>query len=68
MNTGIDRICVVDGSGPAGSPRSATDRPLLPVGWMPPEVVTKAVLFLASDDAEHITGVALPVDVGWLNF
>ncbi len=45
-----------------------TDRSLLPVEWMPPEVISKAMVFLASDDADHITGVALPVDAGWSNF
>jgi NAD(P)-dependent dehydrogenase (short-subunit alcohol dehydrogenase family) len=31
-----------------------------------PEEVAKAILFLASDDADFITGVILPVDGGWL--
>ncbi|CAB5032928.1 MAG: mycofactocin-coupled SDR family oxidoreductase [Actinobacteria bacterium] len=44
------------------------DRSLLPIGWMPPETISKAVAFLASDDAENITGVDLPVDAGWTNF
>lgn len=44
------------------------DRSLLPVGWMPPETISKAVAFLASDDAEHITGVDLNVDAGWTCF
>lgn len=31
---------------------------------LPPEVVSNAVLWLVSDEAEHITGVELPVDAG----
>ncbi|HVZ42648.1 MAG TPA: 3-hydroxybutyrate dehydrogenase [Ramlibacter sp.] len=30
-----------------------------------PSAIAKAVLFLCGDGAEHITGVALPVDGGW---
>lgn len=45
-----------------------TDRSLLPVGWMNPEVIANAAAFLVSDDAEFITGVALPVDAGWTAF
>jgi (+)-trans-carveol dehydrogenase len=45
-----------------------TDRALLPYGWMPPEVISKAVVFLASEEAVAITGVAMPVDAGWSNF
>jgi SDR family mycofactocin-dependent oxidoreductase len=37
---------------------------VLPVGWVEPEDISNAVLFLASDDARYITGVALPVDAG----
>ena len=33
-----------------------------------PEDVAKAILFLASSDADFITGVTLPVDGGWLAF
>jgi NAD(P)-dependent dehydrogenase (short-subunit alcohol dehydrogenase family) len=33
-----------------------------------PEDVAKAILFLASDDADFITGITLPVDGGWLAF
>jgi (+)-trans-carveol dehydrogenase len=39
---------------------------LLPIPWLEPEDISAAVLFLASDDARHITGVALPVDGGTL--
>ena len=33
-----------------------------------PEDVAKAALFLASEDADFITGITLPVDGGWLAF
>jgi NAD(P)-dependent dehydrogenase (short-subunit alcohol dehydrogenase family) len=36
------------------------------VPWVDPVDVSKAVLYLASDDARYITGVALPVDAGYL--
>ncbi|ORW31593.1 3-ketoacyl-ACP reductase [Mycobacterium paraense] len=36
----------------------------LPIPWVTPEDITNAVLFLASDEARYITGVALPVDAG----
>jgi (+)-trans-carveol dehydrogenase len=39
---------------------------VLPVGWVEPEDVSNAVLFLVSDEARYITGVALPVDAGAL--
>jgi len=41
-------------------------RNLLPVPWVEPVDVANAVLFLASDEARYITGVALPVDAGML--
>jgi (+)-trans-carveol dehydrogenase len=36
----------------------------LPVGWVEPEDISNAVLFLASDEARYITGVTLPIDAG----
>ncbi|MEZ0338888.1 mycofactocin-coupled SDR family oxidoreductase [Mycobacterium sp. pV006] len=36
----------------------------LPIGWVEPEDIANAVLFLASDEARFITGVPLPVDGG----
>lgn len=38
---------------------------LLDTPWLKPEDVSRALLFLASDDAKWITGTALPVDAGW---
>jgi SDR family mycofactocin-dependent oxidoreductase len=37
---------------------------ILPIPWVTPEDISNAVLFLASDEARYITGVALPVDAG----
>jgi len=39
---------------------------VLPIGWVEPEDVSNAILFLVSDEARFITGVALPVDGGAL--
>ncbi|BBX83475.1 mycofactocin-coupled SDR family oxidoreductase [Mycolicibacterium aubagnense] len=36
----------------------------LPIGWVEPEDIANAVLFLASDESRFITGVTLPVDGG----
>ncbi len=33
---------------------------------LPPEAISAAVLWLVSDEARHMTGVALPVDAGYL--
>jgi NAD(P)-dependent dehydrogenase (short-subunit alcohol dehydrogenase family) len=33
-------------------------------GFVDPDVVAKVVIFLASDEAEHLNGVALPIDGG----
>jgi (+)-trans-carveol dehydrogenase len=38
----------------------------LPIPWVEPIDISKALVFLASDDARYITGVALPVDAGCL--
>ena len=37
---------------------------LLPVPWLDPIDISNALLWLASDEARYITGVALPVDAG----
>jgi (+)-trans-carveol dehydrogenase len=36
----------------------------LPISWVEPVDISNALLFLASDEARYITGVALPVDAG----
>jgi (+)-trans-carveol dehydrogenase/(-)-trans-carveol dehydrogenase len=42
----------------------STGMNLIPVPWVQPRDVSNAVLFLASDEAQFITGTALPVDAG----
>lgn len=37
---------------------------ILPLPWMDPVEISHSVVFLASDEAKYITGVALPVDAG----
>jgi len=39
---------------------------LLPVPWLEPEDITHGVLYLASDQARYVTGIALPIDGGTL--
>jgi (+)-trans-carveol dehydrogenase len=39
---------------------------LMPIDWVESIDVSNAVLFLASDEARYITGIALPVDGGAL--
>lgn len=36
----------------------------LPIGWVEPEDISNAVLFLASDESRYVTGVTLPIDAG----
>jgi SDR family mycofactocin-dependent oxidoreductase len=62
----LDRL----GGHPGTTEQEAKDHYLkwntLPVPWLEPVDVANAVLFLASDEARYITGVALPVDLGAL--
>jgi (+)-trans-carveol dehydrogenase len=39
----------------------------LDIPWLEPEDVSDAVLWLASDEAKYVTGIALPIDAGALN-
>jgi (-)-trans-carveol dehydrogenase len=38
----------------------------IPVPWVEVSDITNLVVFLASDESRYITGVALPVDAGYL--
>ena len=51
-------------SDPNNRAASDTSAHLLPIPWIEIVDVANAVLFLASDEARYITGVALPVDAG----
>jgi len=44
---------------------AAATENLLPVGMIQPGDVSDAVLWLVSDQARYVTGVALPVDAGF---
>lgn len=39
---------------------------LLPIPWLEPEDISHGVLFLASDESRHVTGISLPIDGGML--
>ncbi|GHI92524.1 mycofactocin-coupled SDR family oxidoreductase [Streptomyces olivaceus] len=38
----------------------------LPTGWLDSQGVSDAVVYLASEEARHITGITLPVDAGMM--
>jgi NAD(P)-dependent dehydrogenase (short-subunit alcohol dehydrogenase family) len=38
----------------------------LPVAWLDAREISNAVLFLASEEARHITGITMPVDGGMM--
>jgi (+)-trans-carveol dehydrogenase len=38
----------------------------MPIPWVDPRDISNAVLWLASDEARYVTGVALPIDAGCL--
>jgi (+)-trans-carveol dehydrogenase len=66
MNDGTMRLFRPDLENPGPDDMKVVGQMMhtLPIGWVEPEDVANAVLFLASDEARYITGVALPVDGG----
>jgi SDR family mycofactocin-dependent oxidoreductase len=40
--------------------------PLLNSGWLPPEVIADASVWLSSDGARYVTGIVVPVEAGHL--
>jgi (+)-trans-carveol dehydrogenase len=70
---GVDTLMVTGGQmierATAMQPRyHGTDRNLLPVGLLPAQSISDAVLWLMSDEARHVTGIHVPVDAGWGTF
>jgi (+)-trans-carveol dehydrogenase len=68
MNEGTFRLFRPDleNPGPDDVAPVAQMMHVLPTGWVEPEDVSNAILFLVSDEARFITGVPLPVDAGAL--
>ena len=54
-----------DAGRPSRRPRALNH--VLPIPWVESIDISNAVLFLASDEARYITGVALPIDAGLLS-
>lgn len=50
--------------GRADFAEASTASNALPVPWVDPVDISNAIVFLCSDEARYITGVALPVDAG----
>jgi (+)-trans-carveol dehydrogenase len=66
MNAGTMRLFRPDleNPGPDDLAPVAQMMHVLPIGWVEPEDISNAVLFLASDESRYITGVTLPIDAG----
>lgn len=62
----LDRLVGHVGATEEEAKRKYLDWNTLPIPWVEPVDVANAALFLASDEARCITGVALPVDLGAL--
>ena len=66
MNSATYRLLRPDLENPTADDLAgpATALNALPIPWVEPVDLSNAVLFLASDEARYVTGVALPVDAG----
>src|SRR5262249_3316084 len=62
---GLDRAAEWGRARPEGRPRALDFARMVPMGVLPsPRHYARAVVFLASDDAEMVTGIDLRVDAG----
>ncbi len=66
MNEGTMKLFRPDlaNPGPDDLAMAAKFMHVLPVGWVEPEDISNAVLFLASDESRYITGLPMTVDAG----
>jgi (+)-trans-carveol dehydrogenase len=66
MNEGTMKLFRPDLENPGPDDMAVVARMMhvLPTGWVEPEDISNAVLFLASDEARYVTGVTLPIDAG----
>ena len=66
MNEATYRLFRPDLENPTAEDMAEASRAtnVLPIAWVEPVEISNALLFLASDEARYITGVALPVDAG----
>ena len=66
MNSGTMKLFRPDleNPGPDDMAVAAQLMHVLPIGWVEPEDISNAVLFLASDESRYVTGLPLTVDAG----
>jgi SDR family mycofactocin-dependent oxidoreductase len=66
MNEATYRLFRPDLDNPTAEDMAEASRAtnVLPIAWVEPVEISNALLWLASDEARYVTGVALPVDAG----